>query len=102
MDELTEISKKYGDKPEDDTQATFDMLNRCVDKIIHEDEVLTRDDFSEQDLAKFVEGMTLNMLESMMKFVEHQPKLVIPNDFTCKHCGASNPNIIEGMENFFV
>ena len=78
------------------------MLNRCVDKIIHEDEVLTRDDFSEQDLAKFVEGMTLNMLESMMKFVEHQPKLVIPNDFTCKHCGASNPNIIEGMENFFV
>ncbi len=98
--DIADISKKYGDD-EDDTLSTFAMLNKCIDKVIHEDEVLTRDDFSEEDLAKFVEGMTIDMLENIMKFVEHQPKLVIPNDFTCQNCETVNPNIIEGMENFF-
>ncbi len=100
--DIADISKKHGDNPEDSTQATFDMLTRCIDKIMHEDEVLTRDDFSEEDLNKFVEGMTIDMLESMMKFIENQPSLVIPNDFNCKKCEANNPNIIAGMENFFV
>jgi len=99
---MAEIQDKYGsDITEEDTLATFAMLNKCISKIIHGDEVLTRDDFSDEDLDKFLEGMTLDMLNYIMEYLANQPKLVIPNDFICKHCEAKNTNLIEGLQNFF-
>ena len=87
---------------EDDPKLIFDVLNKCVAKIIHGDEVLTRDDFSDEDLDKFLEGMTLDMLTEMMDFIKNQPKLVIPAEFQCSHCNHLNNTLIEGLDNFFV
>ena len=89
------------DIKEDDPKIIFDVLNKCVAKVIHGDEVLTRDDFSDEDLDKFLEGMTLDMLTEMMEFVKNQPKLVIPAEFQCSHCNHLNNTLIEGLDNFF-
>jgi len=100
--DLADIQDITGEIADDNPITTFAILNKCVNKIVNGDEVLTRDDFSDKDLDQFLEGMTIDMLTDMMEYIKHQPKLVVPAEFECQHCNHSNKTLIEGLDNFFV
>ena len=103
--ELSEINQKYGSDDEEDMEnpkIMFAIINKMVEKVINGDEVMTREDFTDEELDKFLESMTLDMLEKILEYIKNQPKLVIPTEFKCSHCGHENKMLIEGMENFFV
>ena len=105
--ELSKINKIYNIESDDDEslenpEVMFAILNKMIDKIINGDEVITRDDFTSEELDKFLEGMTLDMLSGILDYVQHQPKMVVPCEFKCPHCEHDNRLLIEGMENFFV
>ena len=105
--ELSKINKIYNINADDDEslenpEVMFAILNKMIDKIINGDEVITRDDFTNEELDKFLEGMTIDMLSSILEYVQHQPKMVVPCEFKCSHCEHDNKMLIEGLENFFV
>jgi len=107
LNELASINKKFNIEDGDDEdmenpEVMFAILNRMVDKIINGDEVMTRDDFTSEELDKFLEGMTLDMLENILAYVQHQPKMVVPAEYKCTKCEHENKILIEGIENFFV
>ena len=97
IDELTDIDAKR-----EDYDMMFDIINLTVDKVINGDEVHTRDDFSKEELDKFIEGMSIDMLDSINNFIKAQPSLSITNEFECKKCGAFNVNTMSGIDSFFV
>ncbi len=84
-----------------ESQIVFGIINKAIDKVINGDEVLTRSDFSEQDLDKFIEGMSVHTLDSINSFMDNQPSISISSDFTCKHCSHFNINVMTGLESFF-
>ena len=101
ISDISNVTKKYPNE-EDETKRLFAIMNAIIQEVITSDEVLTRDDFSEEDLDKFIEQMTVDHFGMMNTFIEAQPRVIINHTFECSHCGEVNEHIIGGLENFFV
>ena len=64
-------------KEETGTKDAFVLINRCITSVISGDEVHTRDDFSNKELSKFIDSMSLDMLEGVQEYLSSAPSLLI-------------------------
>jgi hypothetical protein len=87
----------------DDTNTTeaFKLMERCIVAIIQGDEVMTRDDFSEKELIKFMDSMSLEMLEGVQEYLGSAPTLQIETGYKCTGCEKQEEVKLEGIGNFF-
>ena len=86
---------------ESSTKDAFVLMNRCIIAVISRDEVLTRDDFSEKELTKFIDSMSLNMMEGVQDYLASAPSLSITTEFNCSNCSNQQTTVLEGIGNFF-
>tara|TARA_B110000196_G_scaffold224590_1_gene193505 strand:- start:1152 stop:1865 length:714 start_codon:yes stop_codon:yes gene_type:complete len=84
-----------------DTLGVFKLLNKCVISITDGEEVFTRDDFSEKELDKFLEGMSIQMLDQVQEFMNSIPKLIIRHQYQCGACENNSEIELEGIASFF-
>lgn len=84
-----------------DTNSVFKLLNKCVISITDGEEVFTRDDFSEKELDKFLEGMSIQMLDQVQEFMNSIPKLIIRHQYQCEACESNSEIELEGIASFF-
>ena len=83
------------------SEVSFQVLNKYISKVINEDEIITRDDFSDEELDVFLEGLTLDMLDKISKYLEGQPKLVLNLNYQCSKCDKMIEQKLTGIQNFF-
>jgi len=88
-------------KEETGTKDAFVLMNRCITAVISGDEVHTRDDFSNKELSKFIDSMSLDMLEGVQEYLSSAPSLSINTEINCKECGKEEKLLLEGIGNFF-
>ena len=88
-------------KEETGTKDAFVLINRCITSVISGDEVHTRDDFSNKELSKFIDSMSLDMLEGVQEYLSSAPSLLINTEINCKECGKEEKLLLEGIGNFF-
>ena len=88
-------------KEETGTKDAFVLMNRCITAVISGDEVHTRDDFSNKELSKFIDSMSLDMLEGVQEYLSSAPSLLINTEINCKECGKEEKLLLEGIGNFF-
>ena len=87
---------------DNENEAIFDLIMRCVDYIYDEDSIYYSKDFSKNELEEFVDNLQQEQLEKIRKFFDGMPKVTKTVDFTCKSCGYHEDIVIEGVQNFFV
>ena len=83
------------------TNDMFKIISRSVVSIINDDEVLSRDDFTDKELSNFIDSMSSLMFNKIQQFFQSVKTLKIIKDFECKVCGKSNQIELEGIGNFF-
>jgi len=88
-------------KEETGTKDAFVLMNRCITAVISGDEVHTRDDFSNKELSKFIDSMSIDMLEGVQDYLGSAPSLLINTELNCKECGKEEKIVLEGIGNFF-
>ena len=76
-----------------DTLGVFKLLNKCVISIT--------DGFSEKELDKFLEGMSIQMLDQVQEFMNSIPKLIIRHQYQCEACESNSEIELEGIASFF-
>ncbi len=86
---------------ETDTKEAFQLIERCITSVISGDEVLTRDDFQEKELSKFMDSMSLEMLDGVQDYLGSAPTLSVTAEFKCKTCDNEQKTVLEGIGNFF-
>ena len=86
---------------ESSTKDAFVLMNRCIIAVISRDEVLTRDDFTEKELTKFIDSMSLDMMEGVQDYLASAPSLSITTEFNCSNCSNQQTTVLEGIGNFF-
>ena len=85
----------------EDPQQVFDMVAKCMVKIIDGDEVHTRDDFTAKELMSFLDTMSIDMFEKIQLYFANAPSLEINHNYTCSHCEEQNFLELKGVGNFF-
>jgi hypothetical protein len=83
------------------TKEAFILMNRCVTAVIQGDEIHTRDDFTDKELERFIDSMSVDMLEGVQNYLGSAPTLSIVTEFKCSSCDKQQRTVLEGIANFF-
>ena len=86
---------------ETSTKETFKLIERCIIAIIQGEQVFTKDDFTEKELEKFMDSMSLEMFDGVQEYLASAPSLSLVAEFKCKNCENQQKTVIEGIGNFF-
>ena len=86
---------------ETNTKEAFTLMERCIVAVVQGDEVFTKDDFTEKELTKFMDSMSLEMLEGVQDYLASAPTLSVSAEFKCKTCDNEQKTTLEGIGNFF-
>ena len=86
---------------ETSTKDAFTLMQRCIMAVIEGDEVMTRDDFNEKEMTRFMDSMSLDMLEGVQEYLSSAPSLSVTAEFKCNNCEDQQKTDLEGIGNFF-
>ncbi len=89
------------DAEQSSTTDMFKVISESVVSIIYGDEVLSREDFTENELTSFIDSMSASMFSDIQKFFSNVTTLKIEKDFKCSVCEKTNHIELEGIGNFF-
>jgi hypothetical protein len=85
----------------DTTTPAFDIVVDCVDKIYSGDEVYDAKEEGREEVVKFIESLTKEQFDMIIKFFETTPRIEKVVEYTCGKCNTDNVVLIDGIENFF-
>lgn len=88
-----------GDK--NDPLASYNVMVSCLDKVASSQEVYKFSDFSREDIDKFMEDLTGEVLVEIKKFFDTMPKLRHEMKYKNKN-GEEKTFVLEGMQSFFI
>jgi hypothetical protein len=85
----------------EDPLLDYIMLVSCVDYIASEDEVHYFKDYSDEEIAAFMDSLSGDIVKSITRFFETMPKLRHEMKYTNKN-GDEKTFVVEGMRSFFI
>jgi hypothetical protein len=94
------ITDSMGDFDNEVDLMTFFIVN-CIDTIYDEDNVYIANDFSEEEISEFLDGLDVKTFEKIREFFENVPRLYHKIEYTNK---AENLRSIEltSLKDFFM
>ena len=95
-----EMMDHYTDLEIPEVQRTFEIMVRCMDKIVTEDEIFSFEGESDDEIIQFLDDLDPKNLEDIKKFFETAPKLRHEITYTNAN-GDEKTLVIEGTESFF-
>jgi hypothetical protein len=83
------------------TESMFEVLTKCIDAVLTEEERIAFADESKEDKMDFLESLTGDQFRLLSDFLQGIPKLSHDIEFKCTKCEADNIVTVEGLQSFF-
>ena len=97
IDEYADIM--VGEKSE--SEKSFNIMIKCMDKLVSETSVLNFKDFTEKEIQDFVDSMTGDIVKQIKNFFDTMPKIRFEINY--KNSNKEDKKfIIQGTETFFI
>ena len=84
-----------------DPLINYVLMVACMDKVASEDEVSHFKDYSEEDIAGFVDNLGADVIQGIQEFFENIPRLRHEMKYTNAD-GNDKTFVVEGMRSFFI
>lgn len=72
----------------------------CIEMVINGDTVLTRDDFTIEEMVEWLEEMVGEDLEKIDEYIKSMPTMRMSIDLVCPNCGAKETVNLKGLDDF--
>lgn len=86
---------------QDDKQASFDAMIKCIDSLVVGDSVHPFKDETMDEIISFANSLSSAHIMGIKKFFDTMPKLRFEKKYKLKD-GSEKTFVIEGMETFFI
>lgn len=83
------------------TSTMYESVLLSLDKLKTPDEIISFSDEAEKDIDEFLESLTTEQFQQLVKFVDNTPTLKHDVKFTCSNCKHSNKKTLQGLQDFF-
>lgn len=93
------LNKINENRSEDEIE--FDLILECVDYIFDGNEIHRLEDYTEQEVLDFFDGLTKENFQKIYNFFDTMPKLVQRVKYNCPICSKKHDKVMEGIEYFF-
>ena len=80
---------------------SYDIVVKCVQQIIEGDKVHEKVDMNDKDLVDFIESMSTDNLNDVLKFFDTMPKIKHQINVINPNTNVENTINMEGIESFF-
>lgn len=94
------INNKLNTKDQSPTESMYEYVVGCLDSLQSEDDNISFDDESRQEVNTFLESLTSSQFEEIINFVQNIPQLTYNVEFDCS-CGHHNKITLQGIDDFF-
>jgi len=81
--------------------SSLDLVSRCVQTIVIDEEVYNRADMSETEVVDWLEGLTSAQFKKIMEFFETMPRLRHKINLKNKNTDSNFTVTLEGLGDFF-
>lgn len=85
----------------DDEDASIRMVYNLIESVYDEDQVYTKDDYTEEEFKEWLLGLNEAQVLNIDKFVENIPELSHTFEATCASCGTKQSRSLVGLQSFF-
>jgi hypothetical protein len=79
-----------------------DLIKLCIVGVFDDEQLLTRDDFDENELVEYYSSLTPKQRDILYEFIDNIPTVRYETKFVCKKCGFTEDIKFESLEDFFV
>ena len=86
---------------ETDTKGIFDLIGKCVERVIDGETLHERADFNKKELTDFLDSLNTKQFAEVQKFFETMPKLSHDVEFTNPNTKKKHKKKLEGLNSFF-
>jgi len=86
---------------ETDTKGIFDLIGKCVERVIDGETLHERADFNKKELTDFLDSLNTKQFAEVQKFFETMPKLSHDVEFTNPNTKKKHKKTLEGLNSFF-
>lgn len=86
---------------QEDPLVTYNIMVSCLDKVASENEVFHFKDFSREEIDKFMDDLSGDVLVQIKRFFDTMPKLRHEIKYKNKN-GDDKIFVLEGMKSFFI
>jgi len=83
------------------TDDVFKLINTCVRRIYHGEEIHEKSDFTNKDLEVFLDSLNTQQFTEIQKFFTTMPKVSYDVEFTNPKTKKKLTTTLEGMQSFF-
>ena len=85
----------------DESDIAFAMIDKIIDKVFTQEEVMVFADEAPADREAFVQSMTSTQLQLILEFLSNAPQVSMDVSFVCGNCGKKNEMVLKGIADFF-
>ncbi len=86
---------------EGSTKEVFDLIGKCVSKVIEGETVYERTDWTKKELNAFLDSLSSQQFQDIQEFFETMPKLSYEVEYENPETKKKNKRTLEGMQSFF-
>ena len=79
----------------------FDIIVKCVHRVIDGEKVYESNDFNEKESKEFVESLSSNQFNKVREFFDNIPKLYKDVEVNNPNTNVSSKVRLEGLNSFF-
>jgi hypothetical protein len=83
------------------TEQLYGLVAACLHSLQTEEEQIMFKDETSAEVEEFLDQLTADQFDEVMKFTQSIPKLSHEIDFDCESCGTKNNRTLEGLTDFF-
>ena len=84
-----------------DVDTVFNVVSSCIDSIYQDEEIYDSKDYTNDEIADFINNLTQQQFQKVQEFFDTMPKLSHTVDYDCSKCDYNEPLVLEGLQNFF-
>jgi hypothetical protein len=99
---LQEFIKLETDAEKNKTEAIFNMIVSCVDKIFTKDQVFSTKEKTKEEIKDFLENLPKEMFVKISNFFDNMPEVVYVDEYTAPTTGNKIPIVVKDFRSFFV
>jgi len=89
------------DTDEGITGQTFNMVMKCLDTVLTEEEQIPFAEHSKEEIQAFLDSLTTSQFDKIKTFIQSMPRMKHDIGFHCNHCNHENHYTLEGIQDFF-
>lgn len=83
------------------TSTMYESVLMSLDKLKTPDEIISFAEEPEDEINNFLESLTSDQFQQLVRFVDNTPKLKHDVKFTCSNCNHNNKKTLQGLQDFF-